>query len=94
VGITGEQKLGVFILVIGVLVMVATQGEIERYPRQAVDINPGPGYTGPLSFEILEAPSHLLYQQMSGVAVASSGFTLLLGGWLRPHEKERVEGRT
>ncbi len=93
-GITGEQKLGVVILVIGVLVMVATQGEIERYPHQAVNINPGPGYIGPLEFEILEAPSYLLYLQMSGVAMSSSGFTLLLSGWLRPHEKERVEGRT
>ncbi len=94
VRITGEQKLGAVILVLGVLVIVATQGEIERYPHQAVNVNPGPGYIGPLEFEILEAPSYILYQQMSGVAMSSSGFTLLLSGWLRPRYKNQFVGKT
>ncbi len=90
--LTGEQKLGMTILIIGVFFTVLTHVEMDKYPNsrtlrwdlrgQKYDINPPP------ELLVRECPISVIRVQEAGLMISSAGVALLIRPFI--FERERA----
>jgi hypothetical protein len=81
--ITGEKKLGIILLMVGMVIIVGTQIMINKHGGLVivnitpVEDEPWPKWK-PLEYTQLDCPSSLIYQQEVGIVVSTVGATLLI----------------
>jgi hypothetical protein len=94
--LTGEQKIGIILLVVGMVIVVGSQIMIEKHGLLTVNITPADIETWPkwkpLEYSRLDCPTSLIYQQEFGIVIATIGATLLVRPFI--FESERKFDRT
>lgn len=90
--LTGEQKSGIIILIVGMVIVVGTQIMINKHGVVSVHITPVEDEPWPpwklLEYTKLDCPSYLIYQKDVGIVISTVGFTLLIRPLL--FERERA----
>ena len=93
---TGEQKIGVILLTVGMMIVVGSQFMIDKHGLLTVNITPVDIETWPewkpLEYTRLDCPPALIYQQEFGITLATVGATLLIRPFV--FESERKFDRT
>ena len=89
---TGEKKLGIALLIIGMVITVFTQIRINAFPSTTVFVNPSPDYPRwmPLEFTRWNGSLVLLRYQEVGLMLLVAGVTLLIRPFIFNRESARM----